>query len=155
MAKFRSASKGDFDISMLGDVQLQKNLSELERAIQRKIVMKGARAAIMHVFPKMKAKVPPGRVTGRMKDTMKVKAGKLFRRTRVAMNIYTGTREELNLDPEQTSYYPAHVELGTRLRSAKSFIRAPFANARNDMIKILGDVIGDEIIKTVRGMRIR
>lgn len=113
------ASSG-VDITLIGDKQLIKLFKTLPDKLQKKFAVQALRAEAKLVKGEIQAATPV--LTGRLKKSMKVKSVKRSR-VKIGVKIETGTRAELGIPPDSKWYYPAHVELGTRTRPAKSFMR--------------------------------
>jgi len=116
-----------FDISMLGDKELEKKLGRLEDKVQTKI-MRGAMRKTMTVIKKrVVAAVPVA--TGKLKAAMKAQKIKSSKRSRKNKNIRISlpfpTRAELGIPADAKHYYPAAVEYGHGSVPPHSYIRKP------------------------------
>ena len=123
-----------FDISLLGDKDLQRQFQQLPLVVQRKLLRQSFRAALRPVLAAARARAP--KLTGRMARTVRLRALKR-RRGQLGLMIISGTREALGIPPERRSYYPAHVELGTSQRPAEPYLRPAFDSQREAMVQTL------------------
>lgn len=114
----------DFDISLLGDKELARTLRRLPDKFKKKILTKALRETAKPIQARAKQLVGPG-VTQKLKENIKIVVIKRSRKA-IGVVIRTGTKEEMGI-PKDDSYYPAHVELGTRKTSPSAFFRKAMA----------------------------
>lgn len=134
-----------FDISLLGDKELQRQFQQLPLVVQRKLLRQSFRAALRPVLAAARARAP--KVTGRMARTLRLRAMKR-RRGQLGLMIISGTREALGIPPDSRSYYPAHVELGTSQMPAEPYLRPSFDSQRESMVQTLARGI-EEAMRSV------
>lgn len=97
------------DISLLGDREAERKLHRLDVALQRKIVRAALRLGARPVRDEAKRLAPV--LTGKMRDTITIKALRA-RRGNFGVQVQTGTRAQLGIEPNDPYYYPAAVEFG-------------------------------------------
>lgn len=150
---------GGFDISLVGDKQLQNALNSLERKVGRKIVQAANRNSAKRLRSDIITKVgggffkhPTGNLLNAMKAT-KVKAGKRSR-TEVSMIWPAPTRAALNIPrpgkhvaSEVKFYYPWALEYGAQYKDgrrlpAQSYIRTTVHQKRRRELRLIGRDIG-------------
>lgn len=162
-----AATKLDsFDISILGDKELQRALDELPRTVQKRIltgVM--TKAGNQIIKPAVLAAVPVD--TGLLKAKLSEEKFKVVARqggqklragmpmpTREAMGIgkLNLTKMERKLikwglkkKPKEWWYYPAHVEYGHGSVPAHSYIRKPTDDNANRVFAMIGRLLGPAI----------
>ena len=123
-----------FDISLIGDRELQQQFKALPLAVQRKLLRQSFRQALRPVLTAARAAAP--RLTGRLARTLRLRALRR-RRGQLGMMVISGTRESLNIPADHPSYYPAHVELGTNRMPAQPYLRPAFDTQREHMLQTL------------------
>jgi len=143
-----------FDISLLGDKELSKQLAALTGKLERNILTKALRSAAFKVRDKGRAnigfsqvRIPTGtsrrnarrltrafqRNRSRLRNNLYVRPLKRSR-NRVGSAVYTGTRAQLGITGKY--YYPFHVEAGhgephrTSRRLARLTQQAEFGGRR-------------------------
>lgn len=141
-----------FDLSVLGDKQLEVALRALPAKIERRLLRTSLRKAFKRTFDAAKAAVPVE--VGALKRSLKLRAGRGGRGL-LQFRIFTGDMAQLaTLGARRTrklgargakreGYYPAAVELGYARRTAKglvrvparSFLRAALASTRDAVIQ--------------------
>lgn len=134
-----------FDISLLGDRELQQQFRALPLAVQRKLLRQSFREALRPVLTAARAAAP--RLTGRLARTLRLRALKR-RRGRLGMMVISGTRESLGIPASHPWYYPAHVELGTSRMPAQPYLRPAFDTQRESMVQTLARGI-EEAMRSV------
>jgi HK97 gp10 family phage protein len=134
-----------FDISLLGDRELQQQFRALPLAVQRKLLRQSFRAALRPVLTAARAAAP--RLTGRLARTLRLRALRR-RRGQLGMMVISGTRESLNIPADHPWYYPAHVELGTSKMPAQPYLRPAFDTQREHMLQTLARGI-EEAMRSV------
>jgi len=137
-----------FNLKILGIPELEKKLLKLEQAVQKKIVTKALRNAAKTVRNIAVANVPVD--SGKLKNSIKVRSLKRRGRKVVGIEVVTGRRVDLDIDPSDKYYYPAAVEFGTKDIPAHPFLRPALNNHKDRLIKEIGDEIGAGIIKMAR-----
>lgn len=141
--------KPDFDISVLGDKQLEHMLAQLPRKSQARIVRRSLRDSVKRLHSALLKNVmgsPVGIRTGRLAmaiASMQVKSKR--RRNELRYAIMLPTREELGISPQDKHYYPAVLEYGAPHMPA----RAPMRRAVDDNAKAELATIAHEIGKGV------
>jgi len=133
------------DIRLLGDKQLQRKLTNLELAVQKKIVRKALRAGAKPMLATAKAKVNVD--TGALKANIKIKALKRSRRGSFGVQVTTPPREKLGIAADDPGYYPAILEYGSATNRAQPFLRPAFDDNRSRSL----DVVKETIASGVRG----
>lgn len=118
-----------FDVSLLGDKDLERRLRGLTEKVERNILTRSLRAAATVVRNQAQANIRPRGVViqpgasrrrerqlrrlaqnfARLRNSLIVRPLKRSRH-RVGSAVYTGTRAQLGITGQY--YYPAHVELG-------------------------------------------
>lgn len=132
------------DITMIGDEEVMKLFKQLPDNLQKKFARQAMRKEAKKVMAKVVAATPVH--SGRLKESWKLKALKRNRK-RIGLYIESGTRSELGVAAFYRGYYPAHIELGTRKRAAKPFLR-PILRATSESTKQnIGRLIGKAIEK--------
>ena len=139
------------DVTMIGDKEVIKLFKELPEKVQKKFARESMRKEAKRLVEKVKAASPvltgsKYRKGGSLKKSWKVKA---LRRSRKRIGVYveSGPREKLGIAANAPGYYPAHVELGTRTRAAKPFLRPVIRANRDSSQKRIGRLIGKAIEK--------
>ncbi len=119
--------------TITGQRKLDRKLRRLDRKVQRKFQRRALRAAAKIVHADAKARAP--KRSGIMARQLKVRTGRT-RRGQASVLVRTGTRKEMGNIPNtpKGGYYPAHVELGTKKRPAKPFLRPALAAKRDEAI---------------------
>ena len=109
------------DIELFGDKQLVQRFQALERGVGKKVLRRALREAGRPVLASAKQNAPVD--TGKLKDTLKLRAKK-SRRNTYGVEIRTGTRSELGIDSTAGGFYPASQEFGWGEGSAAAVGRA-------------------------------
>jgi predicted DNA-binding protein (UPF0278 family) len=125
--------RGVFDITILGNKEIERAFKRLPEKEAPKVLRKACRASVKRLKPLIAAATPV--------DTGRLKAGMLRAKVRSAAKkrgeIYIGlqmpTREELNIPANAKGYYPYALEYGSKdgKRPARPFIR-PTVNANTE-----------------------
>jgi HK97 gp10 family phage protein len=127
-----------FDISMLGDVKLERMLAKLHPTVQRKIGRKASRRAFTPIKKAIVANTPV--LTGALKEGIKLRA--LKRSTLVfGHKVLTPERADLGLSDrgpgdENSSYYPFAVEYGHGNVPAVRFMRDAYDKNENRALSL-------------------
>jgi len=129
----RSARKS-FDISILGDRQLQKKLSSLRKIVQKPIVRDAMKDAMKPVEDMARRNAPVK--TGRLQKSIKV-VSYTAKRGIIGAAVRSGTRRQLRIDPSDPYYYPAALEYGAPSRGipARSFMRSALFAQKNRVLQ--------------------
>jgi len=119
-----------FDVSLLGDAELSRQLANLTAKLERNILTRALRSAAVKVRDKARAniglsqvRIPVGttrrqarrltraynRNRSRLRNNLYVRPLKR-RKNRIGSVVYTGTRQQLGITDKY--YYPGHVEAG-------------------------------------------
>lgn len=114
------ASPLGFDISILGDKDLDRKFAQATAKLQKKVLRPAMRKGARPILQDAKVGAPVR--LGRMKKTLKIRAMKRSR-NRIGVMIQTGTRAQLGIDANDPYYYPMAVETGTRRMAARPFMR--------------------------------
>ena len=128
-----------FDISLLGDKALSRKLAKLPAAVQRKVLRPALRKGGKVILEAVRRNIPVDE--GKLRKTLKLRALKA-KRGRIGVEVRTGTREELDIPAGAEGYYPAHVELGTRNRSATPYLRPAMDDKESQVVSLLKTEIG-------------
>ena len=147
-------AKPVFDISVLGDKQLEKALAALHPRLQKKVGRQAIKASAKRAKAKAIAFIPVD--TGRYRAAMEASPVKSLGRSRVFIGWGPDLPERhllglstKNKDPEtgkRIGYYPAFVEYGTRTMRAQ----APIRRATNMIMKTEQRQIGVDIGKGIK-----
>ena len=136
-----------FDISLLGDKELQRKLTRLVPAVQRKVLKKALRKAGKVVLAAARAAAPVR--TGNLRRFLRLGDMK-SRRDRVGVEVRTGTRDELGIPQGSRFYYPAHIELGTRKLPARPYLRPALKGKETEALAIISSELRSGIIREAR-----
>lgn len=109
-----------FDVSILGDAALTKVFQGLERKVAGKVLRPALRVAAKRIRDVARANAAPG-LTGATSEHIRVKGSS--KKGRLAVQVVTGSREDMGIPPEAKYYYPSAVELGTEHMEAQPFLR--------------------------------
>ena len=113
------AGGASISIRMLGDKELERRLDALENAAGKRVVKKAARPAFRPVLATAKrlAPVSKRKPKGRLKKLQLrvLKAGR-GRRKAVGVGVFGPKRSKAGIAPDDTYYFPTHVELGHAMR---------------------------------------
>lgn len=123
-----------FDLSLLGDQELNRQFKALPLVVQRKLLRQSFREALRPVLTAARANAP--RLTGLLARTLRLRALKR-RRGQLGMMVISGTRASLKIPATHPWYYPAHVELGTSKMPARPYLRPAFDTQRESMVRTL------------------
>lgn len=114
-------------IKITGVEELQRKLAALPVKLRGKILRPLVREGANTVKEEAKRRVPVGAYRARtitlasgkkfkgrkhLRDTIKVRANPGKKRGAISLVISTGTREELDIHPNEKGYYPAALEYG-------------------------------------------
>ncbi len=124
----------DVEYKILGGEALDKALSQLPRTVERRIVQKGLKAAAKVIVKDAKTRVAVDE--GLLKKEIRTKAGPKSRGS-VVILIFTSIK----------AWYAHMIEFGTSKMSAKPFLRPAMDENHSEILKAMGDKIGEEIIK--------
>ena len=133
------------DISIVGDKKLQRKLSRIALAAQRKIVRQSINRAMLPVRDRARQYVPVD--TGRLKAS--IKRVSRTRRGVSASRIITGGKAELGIPVNAKGYYPAAIEYGSRHQPAQSFLRRAMTELKNSTLRKTGEFI-DHYLRRVK-----
>lgn len=135
------------NISVLGDRALERKLSRLKAATQKKIVRKALRAAAKPIRDDAKANAPVDE--GDLRKNIKVRA---MRRSRVRLGVIvrTGTRDEMGIPADSNWYYPAIVEYGYDDVPANPYLRNALDKNRQQALRTMGAEISSGIDREAR-----
>jgi len=138
------------DISLIGNKQMQRKLRRLGKLIQKKIVKKALREGARPVLKSAQANAPVD--TGLLKRSLKLRVLKTKRGGDVfGVGVMTGSRDQLDIAPDDPYYSPTAVEFGHGEVPAQPFMRPAMDMNRQRSADIIADVIKAEIKKAVRG----
>ena len=133
-----------FDLKIRGHRSLNKKLNRMGTTVARKAVRPAMHEALVPVVQTAQAHAPVK--TGRLRKSIK-SAVKNSRRHGIIGMVRTGTRKQLRIPNDAEYYYPSAIELGTRKKSARSFLRLAMRLRRQDALKILGQAIARVVKK--------
>jgi HK97 gp10 family phage protein len=143
------ATKSTFQLEGVED--LVKQLRKLRGTAIRKVYRQAVREAARPVLATAKQIVPVD--TGRLKRSLKIRAGRRSRRI-ISVVVKPGTRSELGIAPDASGYYPAHIELGFRRGTTKfpgnRFLRDAILLERADAIRIISARVKEGIKRASR-----
>lgn len=146
---------GNWDISMLGDEQLQKKLHRLTTTGQRRVVSSAIRkagkrvhASVLQKLQGNPVKIRTGKLLAGMRQ-MRPIAGPT-KRGRIRWDIPMPYRELLEIDPGDKHYYPAAVEYGLDNVPPHSYIRSTIDEDRAQEFAQIGRDIGVGIIREAK-----
>ena len=91
-----------------GERRVQRKFRSLERKTAKKLVRQSLRDGGRVVLAEAKNLAPVA--TGALRDSIKLRA--LKQKGSFGVQVQTGTRSELGIDPGDEYYYPAAVEFG-------------------------------------------
>lgn len=128
----------EINFKLLRIREIVRRLDQVEQKLERKILRKAAREAARPIRAKAESHAPVR--TGRLKRSIKIRASRRSRRT-FGVNVWTGTREELDIDPEATGYYPMSIEYGFTTKDGtrvaeQSFLRRGLEEERDTALDI-------------------
>jgi hypothetical protein len=106
-----------FDISILGDKELEEVLKFLPANLERNVLNKSLKEAARFVLEDAR-RLAPGD-TGTLKRRLHIRAMKR-RRGRIGYLIASGTREQLGIKADAKGFYPASQHYGWFPRGAKA-----------------------------------
>lgn len=109
-----------FDVSILGDAALTKVFQGLERKVAGKVLRPALRVAAKRIRDVARANAAPG-LTGATSEHIRVKGSS--KKGRLAVQVVTGSREDMGIPADAKYYYPSAVELGTEKMEAQPFLR--------------------------------
>lgn len=140
-------AKSFVDINMLGDKQLVKDLAKFDQKNQRRIARAALKKGAAPTLDLARQLVPVDR--GKLKAALAIKPAR-GKRNRIGVEINTGTREQLEIEPDDKFYYPSVVEYGSRNMPAKPFMRPAFDRTKDEALTIVGDEMGKNIVRTLK-----
>jgi len=147
---------GFIDISMIGDVELEKKLAALgDRATQLKAVRPSLRASAKRLKAEVVANLS-GRVvqpkTGRLLAATQAQKVRALPRSRMVISVGFDfpTRIEMGIDADSKWFYPAHVEYGHPRAAPRPFIRSAVDRNRDSEYAAIGKQIGKTIERIAR-----
>lgn len=117
-----------FDISILGDKELEEVLKFLPENLERKVLNKAIKEAARFVLDDAKAHAPKD--TGALKQALHIRTMKR-KRGRIGYLVASGTREELGIKAGAKGFYPASQHYGWFPAKVKGAYRSRFANDRH------------------------
>lgn len=129
----RSGADG-FDISVLGDRELQKKFGKLEKSVQGKMLTSAMREAMKPVLASARAAAP--RHTGNLARKIKLSSVRLRGKGK-GIAVRTPTRAQLGIAKDAKGYYPAHQEYGTRKNRAQPYMRPALESNRSRVLEAL------------------
>lgn len=141
---------GGVSIKLTGDKELQRKLKALQGKDQKKVVRKALRAGGKIILAESKRLVPVD--SGRLKKSLKLRAAKGKRQT-FGVQVMTGSREELGIDPNDKYYYPAAIELGIDQKRSRSYLRAAVKSKKRQFFAAFGREVAAGILRIARGKR--
>lgn len=134
MARFIKSAATTFDISVLGDKALERDLAALPNTLQKAALAPALKAGGKVILREIKALTPV--LTGRLKAGIKLVSGGRSR-SRVRWIIATPTRKFLGIPKGAKHYYPAAVEYGHGNVPAHSFLRRGYDNTENQAFAVI------------------
>lgn len=162
-----SSKKGDLELSLVGDKELEKALHALEAVVQKRVMTKALRVIAKQVLTDAKALVPVD--SGWLKRNLKVRAMKRSRRRfgiqvvlplmgqwddhKKARSKKDKAREAVGMAKAQGPGNRAmHVEFGTRNMAARPYLRPALNKQRqgNRGLKNIGAVLWEELAKEAK-----
>ena len=146
MARFRSAAT-TFDISVLGDKALERDLRALPKELQKDALDSALKAGGEVILAEVAALTPVR--SGRLKKGLRLKRGGRSMR-RVRWFIRTPTRKALRIAEDAKYYYPAAVEYGHGNVPAKSFLRRGYDNAEEKAFAVIRRELDLGILRVTR-----
>lgn len=130
--------RASFEIEVVGADELEQAFLQLEKKDRRRFLRKALREAFKPVLREIRAAAPRDR--GILARKIKLRATKRSR-SAIGVKIETGTREQLGIPKSEGTklpgYYPAHVELGTKTRAARPFMRPALKRMRGGTLQHL------------------
>jgi len=131
------ANDNFIDVTMLGALDVQRDLKRLEHNIQKKLVRSSLSKAMLPVRNLARSLAPVDK--GDLKASI-VRKNKTNKRGIYRSSIVTGTREELGITQNNKGYYPAAIEYGYKAQNgkhipAKSFMRKALTDLRSSVIQ--------------------
>ncbi len=134
------------DVSVTGDVKLQRELDKLEGKILKKYIRFAMRRAFKPVLRESKRRAAaitnPKNATELMQKVSKGMKMRSVRRKRgvIGLNIFVPGRQQLGLPAWSETgpgrfFTPAHVELGTKKLAAQNYLRGPLEDMRESTIR--------------------
>ncbi len=121
-----------FDISVLGDKELQAKLLKMEKRVGAKIMKQSLKSAMEPV--KNLAKIRAPQKSGRLRKSIRI--GTKSNRRGVSALLRTGTRKQLKIPADAKYYYPAAIEYGAAGRHLpeRSFLRSSLHDRKGQVI---------------------
>jgi len=106
-------AKPAVDISILGDVELERSLAMLPDGVQRKVIRKAMRNTAKRMRSAIVPRVPV--LTGRLRKEIKRSSIRAIRRSRTKLGatVALPTREAMGIPANSKWYYPAILEYGS------------------------------------------
>ncbi len=131
-----------FDISVLGERDLERRLLALEPKLQAKVLGRAMRAGLQEVLQAARAAAP--RRSGEMARRLRLRKAKVRRKHGLAYYVRTGTRAEMGIPREASGYYPSAIHQGfLHKRSGKHIAARPYLKPEFDSRR-------DRILGTIR-----
>lgn len=127
----------NFDIRLLGDEELTRNLKRLDHEIQKKIAKRALREGAKPMLETAKSLVPVR--TGRLRDSLKIKSYTASRGGYITADVKPGKREELGISKDDKHYYPSVLEFGDKRRGIqpKPYLRPAFDANKSRSLSIV------------------
>ncbi len=136
-------------LGVVGDVEIRRTLGRLPVALEEKILAEELRREFRPLLAEIKAVYPRSEIRRRsgqhVADTLRLIPLRP-RPGRVGVQIVTGTREELGIDPDDPYYYPAALELGTSKTAALAPMRRTMARREEQILSNLQRNVSARII---------
>lgn len=134
-----------FDISLLGDVELERKLQALPEKLERKVIRQAIRKGGQPILRDARANA--NKLTGAMARSIKLRAMKR-KKGRIGVRIQTGTRLELGIRADDPYYYPAIVEFGDGdTRRPYRFMRGALDRNQHRSLTVMRDEIARGIAR--------
>ncbi len=118
-----------FNITMLGDKKLAKDLKRLEIKMQKRIVKKAINRGAIMLRNAVRAAAPVGK-TGNLKKYIHKITFSSARSGLLGARVQPGKREQMGIAASDPYYYPAIVEY-----KFKSYLRATLDTLRNTILE--------------------
>ncbi len=134
------ATKKMFDISLLGDKDLQRTLNRLPTVVQGKAMRRALRTGAKVVQEDAKRRAPVDQ--GDLRRGIKVRSG---RRSRIGPSMLVSFPDRTKL--RSGGYYPIAIEYGTRHQRAQPMLRAAIREKRLKVLATIRATLAAEIRK--------
>lgn len=147
MARKSRRNKG-VRITVTGVKEIDRALDGLGDKLRKKVLNKLLRSAAKPINKQAKALAPVGE-TGMLKKHIKTRKKKGAKRGDFALEVRTGTREEMGIPKDAPAYYPAVQEYGSEKKNipAKRYMRTAYETKQGEARKIMRDGVADEVKK--------